>query len=176
MHSSSLRLTSRGIFYTVLAIGLYALDQVLKYLARAHPDERWYLIDRWLGWEHFANDGIAFGIFFPQQLLIIITPILLILLLAGWEQSVEKKKKVAPLEITLFLTGALSNFTDRILFGITTDYLRIATLIVNLADIFILCAVLLIIWRWHHGAQHDHLCTPPSMQGPSSDSSAKRSR
>ena len=41
------------------------------------------------------------------------------------------------LSLILIISGALSNFIDRILFGATIDYIRIFTGVINLADVMI---------------------------------------
>lgn len=122
---------------------LFCIDQLLKYIARSNPDRAYYLVQPWLGWEYFANTGIAFSLPFPQLVLIGITPLLLL-----WFFHLLRKHIASPtmvVSITLVLFGALSNFIDRMLFGITVDYLRIINGIINIADIMIATGIILII-------------------------------
>lgn len=125
---------------------LFALDQVCKYIARTNKDFNWYAIDPWLGWEYFANTGIAFSLPFPQLLLIGITPLILL-----WFFIVLKKQaKQSPLllfALCLIMFGAVSNLIDRMLFNVTIDYIRIATGILNIADIMIAAGVGIIVFK-----------------------------
>lgn len=123
---------------------LFFLDQTLKVFARAHPTFAWYLWQPWLGWEYFANPGVAFGLPIPNALLIIITPLILLYLLHllfTKPQSWSMKWG-----ITLIVTGALSNFIDRVVFGVTIDYIRILTSVLNLGDLMIVVGAMLLLY------------------------------
>lgn len=109
-----------------------------------YPTHTWYLWQPWLGWEYFANPGIAFGIPIPNVVLIIVTPFLLLWLATHWQR--QRLHSIAFLGIILIVAGALSNFIDRLLYAFTIDYLRVFTAIVNLADIMILSGMLLLIF------------------------------
>ncbi len=115
---------------------LFFLDQSFKYISRTNPLTSWYIVKPWLGWEYFENTGIAFSLPFPQLVLIGITPLILL-----WFFVVLKKQaREHPLllfSLCLIVFGAVSNLIDRILFGVTLDYIRIATAILNIADIMI---------------------------------------
>jgi len=113
-------------------------------MAHGHPSMTAYLIKPWLGWEYFANPGIAFSVPFPNAALIIGTPLILIGLL------VYMGKKTRPtlyqiLGTSLIFFGAVSNLIDRILFGITIDYFRVLTAVLNIADIMIVVGTLCIL-------------------------------
>lgn len=125
---------------TIAAVGgfLFVLDQVLKYIARITPEATWYLWKPWLGWEFFANTGIAFSLPFPRLLILLVTPVLLIALL------VFSRKRPATL---LIVAGALSNYIDRVFFGHTIDYIRIATGIFNIADFMIVIGLIVLFFR-----------------------------
>lgn len=123
--------------------GLFLLlDQIIKYFFVHHPQFSWYLIKPWLGLEYFENPGIAFGLQVPNFLILLLTPfVLLIILLFFFKNSPSSKKSWA---LALLLAGAISNFTDRIFFDFTVDYIRIFTSILNIADILIVVGVLLL--------------------------------
>ena len=111
-------------------------DQLLKWVARSNPDFQYYIFDEWLGWGYMANPGIAFSLPFPNWLLVLITPLIIfgLFFLAS-----RRDKKISPisylLSLTLIISGAISNFIDRVLFAATIDYLRILTGVINLADV-----------------------------------------
>lgn len=154
----------------ILTSGLFLLlDQILKYFARLNPDYTYYLWRPWLGWEYFGNTGVAFSLPIPNWLIIIFTPFILLGLIfwfmslrgsAHW-RSRSNPKEVGDcfatlrsarndrltLAIFLILAGALSNYFDRILFGVTIDYLRILTSIINLADVMIVGGVILLLMK-----------------------------
>ncbi|MBU0661309.1 signal peptidase II [Patescibacteria group bacterium] len=126
----------------------FIFDQIAKYIARSFPETSLYVIKPWLGWEHLENTGIAFGIPFPQILLIILTPLLLFFFVSSL-----KKHTIHPIGfygIALLLFGAISNLIDRIIFQTTTDYLRIITSIMNIADVMIVVGACLLFLQEIH--------------------------
>lgn len=128
----------------ILTSGLFLLlDQLLKYFARLNPDYTYYLWPPWLGWEYFGNTGIAFSLPIPNWLVVFSTPFILL----GLILFLYKKPLVTSywLPVTLIFAGAISNYFDRILFGVTIDYLRILTSIINLADVMIVGGAMLLI-------------------------------
>lgn len=136
--------------YPVAGSGvLFCVDQIAKYIAHTHQVFRWYIIQPWLGWEYFENTGIAFSLPFPQLVLIGITPLILLWFFIVLRKHI-KKQPILLFSLSLIFLGATSNLIDRMLFGITIDYIRIATAILNIADIMIATGVGLIIineWR-----------------------------
>jgi len=133
--------------YVSFALGgfFFCLDQYFKYLAHTFPSIRAYLLDPWLGWEYLANPGIAFSVPFPNALLIIGTPLILIGLLAYMGQ--KKDRTLSHIYGTLLIFfGAISNLIDRIVYGITIDYIRILTTVMNLADIMIIIGTFLLLF------------------------------
>jgi len=132
----------------ILTSGLFLLlDQLLKYFARLNPDYTYYLWKPWLGWEYFANTGIAFSLPIPNWLVVFSTPFILLALILWLIKTYKKSFANCYLlsAICLIIAGALSNYLDRVMFGVTIDYLRILTSIINLADVMIVLGVLLLI-------------------------------
>jgi len=120
------------------------IDQFFKYIAYTNPDLRFYMIDPWLGWEYLANPGIAFSLPIPNIFLVWSTPVILFLLCTLF---IKKKERGVwyLLATTLILVGATSNFIDRVLFGITIDYIRVAHSVLNIADIMIVGGALALL-------------------------------
>lgn len=131
------------------------LDQFLKYVARMNEYTKIYLIDPWLGWEYFRNFGIAFSVPVSQFIVLPLSFIIIgaLVIYAGH----SKKKSLSLLLGTSFVVaGALSNIIDRMFFGYTIDYFRIATSIVNLADLSIVAgAILLVISEYKKRTQEE---------------------
>lgn len=131
------------VYLLICGLFLFLADQILKYFARVNPDFAYYIWKPWLGWELFLNSGIAFSLPFPNWLIILITPVLLLLLIAwakepfGDAQGKKKRNKLFYFGVALIVSGAVSNFVDRVLWGATIDYLRVLTGVVNLADVWI---------------------------------------
>ncbi len=142
-----MRREPRIVHIAVGGVFLFGLDQGLKFLAMENPEFRSYLIRPWLGWEYFENTGIAFSLPFPNLLLIIVTPLLLGFMLRAIVRETHAPRPRTLLGTQLLFFGALSNFIDRLRFGATIDYIRVATSVVNLADIMIVLGVLLLLIR-----------------------------
>ncbi len=120
-----------------------ALDQLLKFIAQKSADHAYYLISHLIGWEYFENPGIAFGIPLPQFIVIPLSIIIIILGIILLNKGNENKKQM--FGASLLIAGALSNLIDRILYGITIDYIRIITSIFNLADLAIVIGGIILI-------------------------------
>lgn len=129
------------IWLILLSGCLFCFDQVLKYFAQTHQKYTWYLIDHAVGWEYFANPGIAFGISFPLIPLLIITPLTL------WFFFYTQKPRTyySNVGFALICAGALSNMLDRIIYQYVIDYLRLITSMFNLADVYILVGVFILL-------------------------------
>jgi len=123
----------------------FCLDQGLKYIAHSQQAFSWYIVKPWLGWEYFANPGIAFSVPFPNAALVIGTPLVLVGLLV----YMGRHKSPSTLQVygaMLIFLGAISNLIDRMLFQITIDYIRVITSVMNIADIMIIVGTLFIIF------------------------------
>ncbi|MDD2656768.1 MAG: signal peptidase II [Patescibacteria group bacterium] len=132
--------------YFLLSGFLFILDQFLKYLAFHNQSFRFYIIKPWLGWEYFANPGIAFGLPVPQLFILILTPLILSALTIWWLKNKNKTNHFY-LGVCLIFAGALSNLIDRIVFSITIDYFRVLTSVMNLADITIVMGAILLLYK-----------------------------
>lgn len=135
------------------AVCLVFVDQFLKIFARNHPEAIFYLWEPWLGWEYFSNTGIAFSLPFPYWLTLALTPCILILI---WRFRHRISSTGMDLGLKLLFSGAISNYFDRILFQETTDYLRIATGVLNLADLLIIFGLFLLVFQHKQGYRMVH--------------------
>ncbi len=135
---------ARLTLYAAISGLLFCLDQYLKSIARAHPSATYYVLRPYLGWQYFANSGVAFSLPLPHMVALIFTPIILTALFILLFRYKNQPKFFFGL--TLILAGALSNYLDRLFFGVTIDYLRIFTGIINLADLMITSGVIFILF------------------------------
>lgn len=124
-------------FPTLASVFFLFTDQLLKYLTRTHQTFSYYLGTKWLGWEYFANKGVAFSIPLPSLITTLITPVIIAILLIVWWRN-RDKQKLFHFGIALIIAGAISNFIDRLAFGFTIDYIRILTGVINIADVMIM--------------------------------------
>lgn len=134
----------RPMIQILVGIGGFFLlaDQLLKWLARSNPDFQYYIFGKWLGWEYMANPGIAFSLPFPNWLLVLIAPIIIFGLIVWAIKHARRNMEHGTwntylLSLIFIISGAISNFIDRVLFSATIDYLRIFTGVINLADVMI---------------------------------------
>ena len=140
------RATRQLLRSTLLGTFFVFLDQYFKYRILSAPTQVQYILKPYLGWEYFANQGIAFSIPVPHQVVLWFTPFIVILLMGfAYRYSQQNNPLSAALIIIVF--GALSNYTDRIRFGITIDYIRVFTSIINIADLMIAYGT---IWILYH--------------------------
>jgi len=125
---------------------LLIFDQTLKYLSYHHQNYSFLFWKNQVGWEYLANRGVAFSFPVPNWLVIFLTPIIIIFLTSFFSHH----QKISPwnlLGLSLIYGGTISNLIDRVLFGITIDYLRLITTVINLGDVCILVGTLILIFK-----------------------------
>ena len=132
---------NRLITYTLGGF-LFFLDQILKYIARTNP-ENIFVWKKIIGWEYYANIGVAFNLPLPNYLVIFLTPLIIFGMIVFFLKKTNNNFLNNPGTILIIL-GAISNYADRILFGFTIDYIRILTSVINLADLMIVAGVILL--------------------------------
>jgi len=132
---------------------LFLADRLLKYFTLYKlPYQGVYFISApWnIGLKFLQNKFIAFSLPMPVEITIIFSLIILILLLFFLFKVYKKRKIVLIIALTLITAGALSNLTDRILYGYVIDYINIFSLsFFNIADIMIVGGVILFIIKYY---------------------------
>lgn len=131
----------RMIGFAALCGFFVFFDQVLKNYAINHQQISWYIFRPWFGWEYFSNSGVAFSLPIPQWRVLTITPCALLLITIFCINNYRSDKQMHFFASTLILSGALSNYIDRVIFAATIDYIRVATGVINIADILIFFGV-----------------------------------
>ncbi len=121
------------------------LDQFLKSQA-THNWSQTKLINKYFGWQPFLNSGAAFSLPVPNWLIIILS--LPIIALVIFLLIKERHKTYNFLIWVLILTGAISNFFDRIFYGHVIDYLAFITGVINLGDVLIVIGLGLYLLNW----------------------------
>jgi lipoprotein signal peptidase len=133
----------RSIAIALLGGSFFILDRILKQFAFTHQDISILFWNSGIGWEYFANPGIAFGLPLPRAVSLFFTPVILIALLWYYKKQ-SAPKTLFKIGCSLIFFGAVSNLIDRTLYHITIDYFRIFTSIINLSDIMIVVGALLL--------------------------------
>lgn len=131
---------NREVVPYVLLTGIAIADRFLKMLveqpAFLFQSRGW----SYLAFERFHNFGVAFNIPIPRILIIFTTLVCMV-----WVWRLVNRSphfRVYAVAITL---GAISNFTDRIFYGYTIDYLRILYSIINIADLLVIWGVFMLL-------------------------------
>lgn len=127
----------------IIAVFFFIVDQCCKYLAQSQPHTRIPLFTPYLSWEYFQNFGIAFSVPLPSSITVSITPIIIVMIASYMLQT--RADRLTVFGSFLIISGAISNFIDRFLFGYTIDYIRIFNAIINIADIAIVLGGILLI-------------------------------
>ncbi len=137
-------ITQTHTVLSVLISGFFLLlDIGFKHIAYTHREFAAYIIKPWLGWEYFGNRGVAFNIPLPGSLVLVLTPIVVIGILTMYYKK-RGRSFLFSVGTFLLVFGALSNFIDRISLGVTIDYIRIVTSVINIADMMIVVGALLL--------------------------------
>lgn len=94
-----------------------------------------------------CNSGIALGLPLPSQVVLILS-FIFILFLGWWGYGYYKEKNAASLGFLFFISGAVSNFLERILYGCVTDYIQLFSFFpsFNLADVGIALGLWISMW------------------------------
>ncbi|MFC1721938.1 signal peptidase II [Patescibacteria group bacterium] len=142
----------------VAAIAL-AIDQLVKFtvLDKLSQTGEFYWLNIF-NIRFFPNEGVAFGIPLKGPWLVTFLIVVFVILLSLYLKYLRQDKLISVIALGLVLGGAVGNIADRIQLGFVVDYVGIWILpVFNLADIFIILGVLLMIWRImvldHHNAQ-----------------------
>ncbi len=93
----------------------------------------------------FRNQNFAFSIKAPHVLMYLIYILLLVSLL-NWFIKKQNQNIWDKLGLTLVLSGALSNISERFLNGFVIDFIHIYTGVFNLADFFIILGIIFLFF------------------------------
>ncbi len=143
------------MLYILLTAIIIAVDQITKFVAinQLKGQEPYVIIKNYFELRYVENYGAAFGILQQRRILfIIITSIVLLFLVFFLYKNYKTLSEISKFSIALFLGGAIGNFIDRIRLGYVVDFFRVNIFniydfpVFNIADIFIVCGTILIIY------------------------------
>lgn len=133
----------------VVAVVVYALDQILKAIVRTnmHIGESFPVLSPIVVIEYIRNPGGAFSILPNSRWLFVVVAIAVTIVVIvaryRWNPSV-----VGRLGLGFLLAGALGNMTDRVISGTVVDYIYFKFInfpIFNLADMAVDAGIILIL-------------------------------
>ncbi len=125
-------LFSLGVLFLVF------LDQFSKYLIRYN--DGFYI----------CNTGIAFGIQIPQWTILILITTIIILAFFFFLNNFDRYYIFLPIAFLFIISGAISNLTDRLIYGCVIDFINIKLFnypLFNLADTFIVIGAIISMYQ-----------------------------
>lgn len=133
-------MTYLGIILSLVGL---AADRALKWYAlHSLPPEGVFIVPGLLGLERFKNAGLAFSIPFQQTAILLASLAAAFFIAKNLLGGKGSPKNVSAL--ALIISGAASNFYDRLTLGYVIDYLRLGPVsLVNIADGLIVAGLLL---------------------------------
>lgn len=145
------------MIYSIIAVLLIVIDQVTKYLTRAHIGlgETVEFIPGFLNLTYVKNTGAAFSILAKHTWLLTLFSAVLVVVIAVLVIKKFFKGWVGLTAAMLVLTGGIGNLIDRIVFRYVTDMIETAFMnfpVFNVADCCITVGVVLlfiyVIFLW----------------------------
>lgn len=142
------------MFYAILAAALVALDQLVKYLVRAHVPLGGnlpflpYLLDL----TYVQNTGAAFSLLRQHTWLLTLTSAVVVLVMCALLVKGFFKNHLGLFSAALVLAGGVGNLIDRAVFGFVTDMFQTVFMdfaVFNVADCCITIGVpLMFLYVW----------------------------
>lgn len=139
-------------FSLVIAIPLFVIDQMIKFLVRKNMylNESISVISKFFHITYVENDGAAWNILSNNRLLLIL---IAVMVLIGVYELILKRQNLHMIEkisYGLFIGGVLGNLFDRIVLGHVIDYLDFTIFkynypVFNFADICIVTGVIILM-------------------------------
>ncbi|WP_296254888.1 signal peptidase II [uncultured Ezakiella sp.] len=140
------------MIYVFITLILIAADQYTKYLAANNLMENSIDIFNWLKLTYVENSGAAFGMLAGKQtFFIILTAAVLVVFSAYVINHRFEFNTLEKIALTLFLSGAVGNFIDRLMNAYVIDFISVRLFnvydfpVFNLADCYISVAAVLFI-------------------------------
>lgn len=142
--------------YAILTAALVALDQLVKYLVRAHIPlgGNAPFLPFILDLTYVQNTGAAFSLLRQHTWLLTLTSALVVLAMCALIVKGFFKNALGRWAAALVLAGGMGNLIDRVLFGFVTDMFQTTFMdfaVFNVADCCITVGVpLMVLYVWFH--------------------------
>jgi len=140
----------RVIIFSTVGLVALAIDQLSKYLImqKLSLSGEFYAVGNIFRIHFYPNSGVAFGIPLKGPLLVIFLVAVFLILLGLYWRYLRSDSLVSVIALALVLGGALGNIIDRLRLGYVIDFVGLWILpVFNLADVFIIIGVLILVWR-----------------------------
>ena len=135
--------------YFILAGGIVALDQLVKYLVRTqlplyHTIE---MLPGLLNLTYVQNTGAAFSLFADSTMILALFSLLISIGIAAYMALRPLPHRFGRLTLALVLGGAVGNLIDRFFLGYVVDMFAFAFIdfpVFNVADVSLVCGGILL--------------------------------
>lgn len=144
------------MFYAILAAVMTALDQIVKYLVRAHIPLGGSVpfLPHLLELTYVQNTGAAFSLMRRHTWLLTLISAAVVLAMCGLILKGFFKNRLGMFSAALVLAGGVGNLIDRAVFGFVTDMFKTTFIdfaVFNVADCCITVGVpLMFLYVWFH--------------------------
>ncbi|HMQ01558.1 MAG TPA: signal peptidase II [Candidatus Doudnabacteria bacterium] len=117
-------------FWIAVIGGLVLLTQLIRVMVLSS------------NWSFFLNDKFAFSLNFPTALMYVLYITAMVFIVRYLWRHWQTLGTITKLGFVLILSGGVSNFGERMVFGHVVDYIFIANGVLNAADLFIMFGIL----------------------------------
>ena len=142
------------ITFLVFLLDMFSKIVVINYL---ELEESVKIINKFLYLTYVRNTGAAWSILSNNTYIVLGISLIIIIGIVWYIRKNKIDNKFEKVAYSLILGGAIGNFVDRLIYGYVIDFIDIKIFsydypIFNLADVFIVIGViLLIIYSWRNG-------------------------
>ena len=142
-----------GLFALLLGVDLFSKAIIMPFL-QGQPGSHYELIEDILGLQYAENYGASFGVFTGNKVFLIVLTSIATIVMIAMLVYFNDKPRLLRFGLVTIIAGAIGNLVDRIALGYVRDFIdyeflstwfNIDFAIGNIADIFCLVGVLMII-------------------------------
>ena len=147
----------------IITLIVLIVDIISKLIVKHYMilDNSVYVINNFLDLTYVKNTGVAWSIFANNKYFVLILSGIIIMGIIYYVYREKPTRKITKLAYALILGGALGNYVNRILYGYVIDFIDVKIFgynypIFNMADIFIVLGVILLVydtWRGENGVK-----------------------
>ncbi len=139
----------------LLPFVIIVLDQLTKNLSTKYLSGQapYIIIPEHFEFRYVKNFGAAFGILQEKRIFfIILTTLVILFIIYFLYKNFATLNLVTKIAILMLLGGAIGNYIDRVRLGFVVDFIRLNLIksydfpVFNIADIFIVCGTILIVY------------------------------
>ena len=147
----------------IITLIVLIVDIISKLIVKHYMilDNSVHVINNFLDLTYVKNTGVAWSIFANNKYFVLILSGIIIMGIIYYVYREKPTRKITKLAYALILGGALGNYVNRILYGYVIDFIDVKIFgynypIFNMADIFIVLGVILLVydtWRGENGVK-----------------------